>query len=296
MIKVIASDLDDTLLGSNHVISTENAEAVKKAQEAGIEFIVCTGRTQEGANVVIKPAGIRCKCVVASGAEVNDENGHNIKRYPLSYEQLELLVDELAPYHTHMTFYSEKGIHVLVSGDELEALLLDDIRLFYSGVGTDDEIRDTDTYKAHRENISSFESVKEFEAQGLEIYKAFAFSKDVDVINQARAHMKNFPSICSASAFRNSIELTDSKGTKGPVLKDFIESQGYTMDEVMILGDSPNDRSMFDMDFGIRMAVASGYQEIQDMATHITLGNDEHGVAYAIEKLLNGTIDDLKVR
>lgn len=296
MIKVIASDLDDTLLGSNHMISKENADAVKRVQDAGIEFLVCTGRTQEGADIVIKPAGIHCKCVTASGAEINDADGNNIKRYLLSYEQLELLVNELAPYNTHMTFYSKDGIYVLVDGDDLEELILDDIRLFYSGVGTDDEIRQTEVYKAHVKNLTSLESVKEFEKQGIEIFKAFAFSKDVDAINEARACIRKQPSICSASAFKNSIELTDANATKGPVLKDFIESQGYIMDEVMIIGDSPNDRSMFDMDFGIRMAVSSGYQEIKDIATHITKGNDENGVAYALDKLLDGTIDDLKVR
>ena len=296
MIKVIASDLDDTLLGSNHMISRENAEAVKKVQEAGVEFIVCTGRTQEGADIVIKPAGIRCKCVVASGAEVNDEDGNNIRRCLMSYDQLEELVENLAPFRTHMTFYAETGIYVIVDGDDLEELIMDDCRLFYSCVGTDEEIRETEVYQAHYRNLTPLASVREFRNQGIEIYKAFAFSKSVDVINEARALIKTMPTINSASAFINSIELTDINGTKGPVLKDFIESQGYTMDEVMILGDSPNDRSMFDMEFGIRMAVASGYQEIKDIATHITLGNDEHGVAYAIEKLLNGTIDDLKVR
>ena len=66
------------------------------------------------------------------------------------------------------------------------------------------------------------------------------------------------------------------------------------MEEVMVIGDSPNDRSMFDMGFGASVAVANGYEEIKAIATHITKSNDEHGVAYVIEKILAGRLDDLK--
>lgn len=49
MIKLIASDMDGTLVSSNHKISEADARAVKKAQEKGIEFIITTGRSYEDA-------------------------------------------------------------------------------------------------------------------------------------------------------------------------------------------------------------------------------------------------------
>ena len=58
MIKVIVSDLDDTLLGSDHKISKVNADTIKKAQDAGYRFIVATGRQQTGADSVLVPAHI----------------------------------------------------------------------------------------------------------------------------------------------------------------------------------------------------------------------------------------------
>ena len=70
------------------------------------------------------------------------------------------------------------------------------------------------------------------------------------------------------------------------MLKEYIESLGYTMDEVMALGDSLNDYSMLSMDFGATVAMANAVPEIRRAAKYITKSNVEFGVAYAIHELL----------
>ena len=76
------------------------------------------------------------------------------------------------------------------------------------------------------------------------------------------------------------------KAQKGPVLKEYIESLGYTMDEVMALGDSLNDYSMLSMDFGATVAMENAVPEIRRVAKYTTKSNVEFGVAYAIRELL----------
>ena len=49
MIKVIASDMDGTLLGDNHKVAPETVEAIREAQAAGIRFMIATGRSYNGA-------------------------------------------------------------------------------------------------------------------------------------------------------------------------------------------------------------------------------------------------------
>lgn len=73
---------------------------------------------------------------------------------------------------------------------------------------------------------------------------------------------------------------------KGPVLKEYIEALGYTMDEVMVLGDSLNDYSMISMDFGATVAMENAVPEIKKAAKYITKSNNEFGVAYAINQVL----------
>ena len=88
------------------------------------------------------------------------------------------------------------------------------------------------------------------------------------------------------SSFINNIEITNIKAQKGPILKKYIESLGYRMDEVMVLGDSMNDYSMMCMDFGATVAMANADQQIKDAAKYTTRSNEEDGVAYAVEEMM----------
>ena len=89
-----------------------------------------------------------------------------------------------------------------------------------------------------------------------------------------------------SSSFKNNLEVTDIRAQKGPILKEYIESMGYTMDEVMVLGDSLNDYSMLSMDFGATVAMENADSKLKRVAKYTTKSNVNGGVAYAIEKLL----------
>lgn len=293
MIKVIVSDLDDTLLGADHKISKGNSEAIKKAQDAGYRFIVATGRQQTGADSVLVPADITCECIVASGAEVNDEKRNNLKRISMTYEELEKVVELEAPYGMRLLYFTDKGDYAIGTEKELDELLVEEVGMFFLSK-SEEEIRNSEYYRMRKEMVHRLDSVKDFEKQQIEVYKIFVFSQNLDRLQEAKKALEGLDFISTATAFINSIEITSIKAQKGPVLKEFIEERGYTMDEVMILGDSPNDWSMFDMDFGATVAVANGYEEIKDAAQYITRSNAEDGVAYAIEKVMAGELEDLR--
>ena len=89
-----------------------------------------------------------------------------------------------------------------------------------------------------------------------------------------------------ASSFKTNLEITAVEAQKGPVLKQYIESLGYTMDEVMVLGDSLNDYSMLSMDFGVTVAMENAMPEVKTVSKYITKSNEEFGVAYAIYGVL----------
>ena len=60
MIKVIASDMDGTLLGDDHRIAPETLKAVKEAVNAGIRFMICTGRNFPGAMQELEGTDLVC--------------------------------------------------------------------------------------------------------------------------------------------------------------------------------------------------------------------------------------------
>ena len=124
------------------------------------------------------------------------------------------------------------------------------------------------------------------ERDGVPVYKLFLFSDDLEMLDKIRRRLEKNPEIAIASSFISNLEITDVKAQKGPVLKKYIESLGYTMDEVMVFGDSLNDLSMLSMDFGATVAVENAVPEVKRAAKYITKSNDENGVAYAIRELL----------
>lgn len=69
MIKVIASDMDGTLLGNDHKVAPETLKAIHEACDAGIRFMIATGRNFKGAMEELKETDIVCDYIVGSGAE-----------------------------------------------------------------------------------------------------------------------------------------------------------------------------------------------------------------------------------
>lgn len=70
----------------------------------------------------------------------------------------------------------------------------------------------------------------------------------------------------------------------------YIESLGYTMDEVMVFGDGLNDYSMLSMDFGVTVAMENADPRVKAAAKYVTKSNEDHGVAYTIKKLLHSSV------
>jgi len=129
-------------------------------------------------------------------------------------------------------------------------------------------------------------SLEELEKTQIPVYKIFLFSADIEMLDRIRRELEENPEIAVASSFETNLEITDVKAQKGPVLKEYIESLGYSMDEVMVLGDSLNDLSMIEMDFGATVAMENAVPEVRSAAKYITKSNEELGVAYAIRELL----------
>ena len=150
----------------------------------------------------------------------------------------------------------------------------------------EEEIKNHPMYKVLKEKTRRAENYEELQRMRVPVSKIFAFSSDLEMLKQLRADLEENPHIVIANSGENNLEITDVSAQKGLVFKRYIESLGYTMEEVMVLGDSMNDYSMFAMDFGATVAMENADPQIKKLAKYITKSNAEDGVAYAIEELL----------
>ena len=106
--------------------------------------------------------------------------------------------------------------------------------------------------------------------------------------------MEKIPGIAVASSFFNNLELTDKKAQKGHAISRYMEKLGYRKEEVMVLGDSLNDLSMFQAGFGAAVAMGNAHEKILEAAGYITKTNDEDGAAFAMRLALENRLDEIK--
>lgn len=285
MIKVIASDMDGTLLGEDHKIAPETLSAIKEACDAGIRFMICTGRNFPGAMNELEGADLTCDYIVGSGAEVRDPRQQVVRSTAISPRLCRGIYETVRKYPISVTFCTDGDDYRIGTEEEVEESLIRQIQAFHLNQCRD-EIRDTELYQRMKRNTRVISGIEELEKAGLPVYKLFLFSGDLEMLDKIRRELEKNQEIAVSSSFENNLEITDVKAQKGPVLKEYIESLGYTMDEVMALGDSLNDYSMLSMDFGATVAMENAVPEIRRVAKYTTRSNVEFGVAYAIRELL----------
>ena len=285
MIKVIASDMDGTLLNNNHVFSEKTIQSIKKACEKGIRFMVVTGRNYVSAMEALDNTGLICDYILSSGAEIRDPKREVKRSIVLSFDECEYLYEKLKKYGIGIMFCSEEKNYVIGTFEEADEGILNYIKYFHE-TKDKDELRKSYLYKVMWAKTKELPDYNALRKNNVPITKMFLVDDDVELLQKIKAELEENGNLAVSSSFKNNLEVTDIKAQKGPILKEYVESLGYTMDEVMVLGDSLNDYSMLEMDFGATIAMANADEEIKKVAKYMTKSNEEDGVAYVIDEML----------
>ncbi len=116
-------------------------------------------------------------------------------------------------------------------------------------------------------------------------YKIITRNKDKEIIRNLKDKINKIGSLAVASTSEYDIEVNDIKAQKGLILARVAKIKGIEKDEVMVLGDSFNDYSMF-TEFENSYAMENAIDDIKKIAKYITDTNNNDGVGKAIEKVL----------
>lgn len=291
MIKVIASDMDGTLLGDDHKIASQTLAAIHRACDAGIRFMIATGRNFRGAMEELKGVDLTCDYLVSSGAEVRNPRQEVVSRVAMSTDLCREIYDVLSKYPISIVFCTDDYDYQIGTYEEIEKSSLLHLKLFFLNMEPE-EIKNSEMFKRMKKTTKIVRNFQELCDEGVPIYKIFLFSDDRELLVRIEKDLGTNEKIAVASSFPTNLEITDIGAQKGPVLKAYIESLGYTMDEVMVFGDSMNDYSMLSMNFGATVAMENADPEIKNVVKYVTRSNEEFGVAYAIDELLKSREED----
>lgn len=283
MIKLIASDMDGTLLNNEHTISEENLKAIKIAEEKGCHFTIVTGRDYSGVKNFFKDFDLKCECILSNGAEYRDINGEVIERITIDNSTVRKIVEIMREANVSIEMFTEDGM-IIINEEIYKESLLERFRRYNKGK-TDLEIIEIARHMYDTWNPKMIKNVDEFLDSNTEILKIMTYHEDAQYIRELKEKLKDIEEIAVASTFANDIEISNIEAQKGLILAKVIEKMGLKKEEVIVLGDSFNDYSMF-KEFENSFAMENAIPEIKEIAKYITDTNDNNGVAKAIYKAL----------
>lgn len=272
-IKLIAIDLDGTLLDSKKRLSEENRKVLSLCIEKGIWIVPCTGRTVDGIPEEVKNIpGVRY-AITTNGAVVEDMAENTVLATSMlsSEEALELLRFVNSYHVMYDPYIKRRGIteprfyeHLADYGlsAELQKMVLK-------------------TRDVHPSIIDFVENSKE------PVEKINLFFADMEERAKVRKKLEKFDNILVTSSISNNLEINAPGATKGEGLSCLANHLDIKIEQTMAIGDGENDFSMI-LKAGMGVAMKNGNEDLLKTADYITESNDDSGVAAAIRRLVFG--------
>jgi Cof subfamily protein (haloacid dehalogenase superfamily) len=262
--KLVATDLDGTLVRSDDTVSAYTHEVLDRVRAAGIRIVGATGRGPRLAELTRNDIRAADFLVLAQGGWVIDR----ADPVPLRAERL--------PGHVVAQVLADLEDEVGPLSVMVEALDHSDAPLW------------GDLDPTWRYPVAVQERPRAECLTG-DVIKAFARSFDRNVDDLLAAAQRIVPaSVASVTqAGLNYVEICPPGVDKGTGLAVVAQSIGVDPDDVLVFGDMPNDLPMFAWAGWSRVAVANAHPSILEAADEVTLSNDEDGVAVYLDRLLS---------
>ncbi|ACD51245.1 haloacid dehalogenase [Clostridium botulinum] len=291
MIKLIVSDMDGTLLNNNHDIDVETVEAIRKAEEAGIIFTISTGREYDSVKGILDKHNIRCQCILSNGAEYRDEEGNILEVININEEYAKQIIKILDENKLPARIFTDKGVFTTSTREEALQEVVFRTLTFNPNL-TEDEAKKMAEKEGFFTSLKYIDDVEKFFEDGIEVRKFVAFHKDVELIDKIKKTVGKLEGLAISSSFDDNIEITDLNAQKGIILEQVAKKMDIDIKDVMILGDSFNDYSMFEI-FEESVAMKNAIPEVKEIAKYITDSNGNLGVAKAIYNVLNNEMNNM---
>lgn len=278
MVKLLALDMDGTLLNTQREISPGNLEALKFAVSKGVVLTIASGRAFFDIKSKMKEVSLPAHLIGTNGATIHSADGRLLGADFLDRARTLEIVAELTKEKYYIGLYGEENIFVPREGtrwlrDELKRLQMREDR----SVGFQGAIRD-DFYRF-------FDDWREVEATGTDFYKIIVFSFDDEKLQRARDVYEAEHRYSIVTSGTGNFEIMAPNVSKGNALYHLATYLSIPLREVVAVGDNYNDLSMFDV-AGISVAMGNADEAIKNSCDLVTKRCEEDGVAHAIYEVL----------
>ncbi|UJH67962.1 HAD family hydrolase [Allomuricauda sp. SCSIO 65647] len=257
-IKMVVTDMDGTLLNSNHEVSGQFFSLFERLRKKNIQFVAASGRQYN--SIVDKLQPIKDDIIViAENGGFAIDNGEEIVSTPLPIDTRNNVLSILEQIGDNYPVLCGKyAAYISDSSPKFEKML--------------------------REYYTEFEIIDDLKSYTEETMKiaVYHFVDSEKYIYPAVKHLEDYLKVKVSG--ENWVDVSSLKAHKGYALKKVMERYNVRSNEVLIFGDYNNDIEMLQLsDFSF--AMANAHPNVKKVAQYETLSNDELGVEKVLEKL-----------
>ncbi len=258
--KLVALDMDGTLLNSSKVITERSISAIKKAGERGVKVCLSTGRPLCGVKEHLARLELTTPVITCNGALVAAPAGEVIYRCPLEAESARVIWQQGAEWNTTMCLWV---------GD----------RLYVNRIDT----RTDDYRRLSGVDPVQVDDITPLAAEGISKILWYDTAQNVEQFKKRLADRLNCP-VSYVTSDPRFLEFTHESVSKASALCRLAEYFGIQREQVMAIGDGENDLSMLEY-AGLGVAMGNASPAVKARCGYITDTNDRDGAAKAIEQL-----------
>ncbi|ALP35632.1 phosphatase [Paenibacillus sp. IHB B 3084] len=282
--KLFAIDLDGTLLNEEAKISKVNADAIRKAQQQGVQVTIATGRAAYDAWIKLEEAELVTPVIGANGATVHDAHRRQLTSTPMDRSETFEVLSWLRENDFYYEVMTDRAIYSPQNGHQLLAVEMDRLLSANPDISLDALLHAAEKQyeQTGHTRIPSYEDIP----LDVEIYNVLCFSFDQAKLNRGRERYREFPGLNMVISSDRNFEVEHRDASKGNALRYLADHLGISMEEVAAVGDSYNDISMLTM-AGKGIAMGNAKDDIKAVCSEVTLTNVKNGVAHTLLNILD---------
>ena len=271
-IRLLAIDIDGTLLDPHFQVSPENLAALQRTHAAGVEVVLVTGRRHAFALPIARQLGFDMWLITSNGAVTRSSNNESFHRDLLPAATARRLIQHMDGFRGNLVLTfdkEEKGALVLERMDQLTQSIqrwLEKNEQFLEFVVPAERALTADPIQA------MFCGTVARMSEALDHLAESAVARDVTVLRTQYDHRD-----------LSIVDVLNQGCSKGHALERWAAHRGYRREDVMAIGDNYNDREMLAF-AGLPVVMGNAASDMKQDGWPVTLGNDQSGVAAAIDQ------------
>lgn len=261
MIKMIATDIDGTILPYHGEFSQKTKDCIKRLNDSGIKVILVTGRMHSSATPLAAQLGLNLPIISYQGGLIKDMSGKTLFQTELNSDVAKEIINWGRKNNVHLNLYIDDKLYV-EQDDEI-------IKYYIQGKFVDYTVCSFDDLEIKNVN----------KLLAIDIHDADRVTSWVDILKE------KYPDLYIVKSTPYFCEIGSANAKKSLGVEFLCKMWGIDKSEVMAIGDQNNDIDLIQAG-GIGIAMENGTPELKQVADYITNSVENDGFVSAVEKFI----------